>query len=101
MDREQAEQADLRLAYVQHPIPAQGVTQTPTHLIVAEHATAEGTYVALTRAREQTDIHVSEEMLLDSEGSSRWSGSRTGGTHRAGGAFDRVAAAAANHGWER
>ena len=26
MDREQAEQADLRLAYVQHPVPAQGVT---------------------------------------------------------------------------
>jgi hypothetical protein len=67
MRREQIEQADLRLAYVQHPVPAQGVTADTTHLIVADHATAEGTYVALTRAREQTHIHVSEEMLLDSE----------------------------------
>jgi conjugative relaxase-like TrwC/TraI family protein len=67
MGREQIEQADLRLAYVQHPVPAQGVTADTTHLIVADHATAEGTYVALTRARERTDIHVSEEMLKDSE----------------------------------
>jgi conjugative relaxase-like TrwC/TraI family protein len=67
LDREQVEQADLRLAYVQHPVPAQGVTADTTHLIVAEQATAQGTYVALTRAREQTHIHVSEEMLVDSE----------------------------------
>jgi hypothetical protein len=67
MDREQIEHADLRLAYVQHPVPAQGVTTDTTHLIVADHATAEGAYVALTRAREQTDIHVSEEMLTDSD----------------------------------
>ena len=67
MDREHAERADLRLAYVQHPVPAQGVTTDTTHLIVADHATAEGTYVALTRARERTDIHVSNEVLRDSE----------------------------------
>jgi ATP-dependent exoDNAse (exonuclease V) alpha subunit len=67
MTREQTEQADLRLAYVQHPVPAQGVTADTTHLIVADHATAEGTYVALTRARERTDIYVSEGMLTDSE----------------------------------
>jgi ATP-dependent exoDNAse (exonuclease V) alpha subunit len=67
MNRDQVEQADLRLAYVQHPVPAQGVTADTTHLIVAEHTTAEGTYVALTRARQQTDIHVNEEMLQDSE----------------------------------
>jgi conjugative relaxase-like TrwC/TraI family protein len=67
MNRDQIEQADVRLAYVQHPVPAQGVTADTTHLIVADHATAEGTYVALTRARERTDIHVSEQMLLDSE----------------------------------
>lgn len=67
MDRKQIEQADLRLGYVQHPVPAQSVTTDTTHLIVAEHATAEGTYVALTRARERTDIHASEELLLDSE----------------------------------
>jgi conjugative relaxase-like TrwC/TraI family protein len=67
MSREQAEHADLRLAYVQHPVPAQGVTTDTTHLIVADHATAQGTYVALTRARQRTDIHVSNEMLYDSE----------------------------------
>lgn len=68
MDREQVRQADLRLAYVQHPVPAQGLTTDTTHLIVAEHATAEGTYVALSRARERTDIHVSDELLAGSEG---------------------------------
>jgi energy-coupling factor transporter ATP-binding protein EcfA2 len=57
LDREQIESADLRLAYVQHPFPAQGHTSDTTHLILAEHATQEGNYVALTRAREQTDIH--------------------------------------------
>ena len=67
IDRRQAEQADLRLAYVQHPVPAQGLTVDTTHLIVAEHATAEGTYVAITRARERTDIHASDELLTDSE----------------------------------
>ena len=67
MTRAQAEQADLRLAYVQHPVPAQGVTTDTTHLIIAEHTTAEGTYVALTRARHRTDIHVNHEILQDSE----------------------------------
>jgi hypothetical protein len=43
------------------------VTADTTHLIIADHATAEGTYVALTRARQRTDIHVNEEMLQDSE----------------------------------
>ncbi len=57
LDRNTAAKADLRLAYVQHPFPAQGVTTDTAHLIVAEHATQEGTYVALTRARERTDIH--------------------------------------------
>jgi len=47
---------DLRLAYVQHPFPAQGRTTDTTHLIVAEHVTQEGSYVALTRAREETHI---------------------------------------------
>jgi conjugative relaxase-like TrwC/TraI family protein len=57
LDAEQAAQADLRLAYVQHPFPAQGQTTDTAHLIIAEHATQEGSYVALTRAREQTHIH--------------------------------------------
>jgi hypothetical protein len=36
-------------------------------LPIAEQATAEGTYVALTRAREQTHIHVSQGMMQDGE----------------------------------
>jgi conjugative relaxase-like TrwC/TraI family protein len=53
----QADHASARLAYVQHPFPAQGQTADTTHLIVAEHATQEGCYVALTRARHATHIH--------------------------------------------
>jgi conjugative relaxase-like TrwC/TraI family protein len=53
----QADQASVRLAYVQHPFPAQGQTTDTTHLLVLEHATQEGCYVALTRARQQTHIH--------------------------------------------
>ena len=59
LDREQAARSDLRLAYIQHPFPAQGQTTDTAHLIVGEHATREGSYVALTRAREQTHIHAS------------------------------------------
>lgn len=57
LDREQIAQADVRLAYVQHPFPAQGQTSDTAHLIVAEHATQEGSYVGLTRAREETTIY--------------------------------------------
>lgn len=57
LDHEQAVRSDLRLAYVQHPFPAQGHTTDTTHLIVAEHATREGSYVALTRARDKTHIY--------------------------------------------
>jgi conjugative relaxase-like TrwC/TraI family protein len=53
------ERADMRLAYVQHPFPAQGATADTTHLIAGPHATQQGTYVALTRAREQTRIYTS------------------------------------------
>ena len=53
----QVDQASVRLAYVQHPFPAQGHTTDTTHLLVAEHATQEGSYVALTRARHATHIH--------------------------------------------
>ena len=54
---QQAADADVRLAYVQHPFPAQGTTTNTAHLIVADHATREGTYVALTRARHATSIY--------------------------------------------
>jgi conjugative relaxase-like TrwC/TraI family protein len=58
---EQAARADLRLAYVQHPFPAQGQTTDTTHLIVSEHATREGSYVALTRARHQTHLYAAQD----------------------------------------
>ncbi|MGH2916562.1 MAG: MobF family relaxase [Solirubrobacteraceae bacterium] len=57
LSRQQADQASVRLAYVAHPFPAQGHTTDTTHLIVLEHATQEGSYVALTRARHATHIH--------------------------------------------
>jgi conjugative relaxase-like TrwC/TraI family protein len=57
---DQADAAQLRLAYVQHPFPAQGLTTDTAHLIVSAHATREGTYVALTRARDQTHLYAEE-----------------------------------------
>jgi hypothetical protein len=57
LEREQIDRADLRLSYVQHPFPAQGQTSDTAHLIVAEHTTQEGSYVAITRGRDQTHIH--------------------------------------------
>ena len=55
--QELLDQAQVRLAYVQHPFPAQGVTVDTGHVIVGEHATAEGSYVALTRARQCTHLY--------------------------------------------
>ena len=68
LDPQQVENADLRLAYVQHPFPAQGHTTDTMHLIVGEHATREGTYVGLTRARDTTDIHVGSAPSLTLDG---------------------------------
>lgn len=68
LERAQIEQADLRLAYVQHPFPAQGQTTDTAHLIVGEHATHEGSYVALTRGRGQTHIYANRDMLDLDEG---------------------------------
>ncbi|MHB1571290.1 MAG: hypothetical protein ACYC0H_19095, partial [Solirubrobacteraceae bacterium] len=64
---EQADAASVRLAYVSHPFPAQGHTTDTTHLIITEHTTAEGSYVALTRARQQTHIHASHALVADVE----------------------------------
>jgi conjugative relaxase-like TrwC/TraI family protein len=67
---EQAGAAQLRLAYVQHPFPAQGVTTDTAHLIVSAHATREGTYVALTRAREETHVYAEQSVDSDRDGDS-------------------------------
>jgi hypothetical protein len=69
LDRDRVARADVRLAYVQHPFPAQGQTTDTAHLIIGEHATQEGTYVALTRARQQTHIHAASpaDALADSD----------------------------------
>lgn len=68
LDREQTDQADLRLAYAQHPFPAQGHTTDTTHVVVAGQATREGTYVALTRAREQTHTYATtEDMAIEAD----------------------------------
>jgi conjugative relaxase-like TrwC/TraI family protein len=64
----QADAAQLRLAYVQHPFPAQGITTDTAHLIVSAHATREGTYVALTRAREETHFYTEESVESDRDG---------------------------------
>ena len=63
LQADQLERADVRLAYVQHPFLAQGQTSDTAQLIVAEHATREGSYVALTRARQTTHIHASQSII--------------------------------------
>jgi conjugative relaxase-like TrwC/TraI family protein len=68
LSEEQAAEADLRLAYVQHPFPAQGQTADTVHLIIGEHATREGSYVGLTRAREVTDIYIAASLDRNPDG---------------------------------
>ncbi len=63
LDEAQIQAADLRLSYVQHPFPAQGQTTGTAHLIVAQHAAQDGSYVAITRARERTHIYASRDQL--------------------------------------
>jgi ATP-dependent exoDNAse (exonuclease V) alpha subunit len=65
---DQADAAQLRLAYVQHPFPAQGITTDTAHLIVSPHATRQGTYVALTRAREETHLYAEHSVDSDRDG---------------------------------
>ena len=62
-ERGQLDAASARLGYVTHTFPAQGQTVDRAHVIAGEHADANGTYVALTRAREQTRIYASAERL--------------------------------------
>jgi conjugative relaxase-like TrwC/TraI family protein len=63
--RELLDAAQTRLSYVQHPFPAQGVTTDTAHVIVGEHATAEGSYVALTRARASTHLYATPDPDLE------------------------------------
>jgi len=60
LDDRQTATADLRLGYVQHPFPAQGQTTDTTHVIIGDHATREGSYVAITRARDHTHIYAAD-----------------------------------------
>jgi len=62
-DRGQLDAGSARLGYVSHTWPAQGQTVDRCHVIAGEHADANGTYVALTRARESTRLYASAERL--------------------------------------
>jgi len=62
-DRGQLDAASARLGYVSHTWPAQGQTVDRAHVIAGEHSDANGTYVALTRARESTRLYASAQRL--------------------------------------
>ncbi len=62
-DRGQLDAASARLSYVSHTFPAQGQTVDSAHVIAGEHGDANGTYVALTRAREHTRLYASVQRL--------------------------------------
>jgi len=60
-ERSELDAASARLAYVSHTFPVQGQTVDRAHVIADRHADANGTYVALTRARERTHLYASAE----------------------------------------
>jgi hypothetical protein len=62
-DRELLDRAQTRLAYVSHPFPAQGQTTDTTHVIAGPLSTAEGSYVALSRARARTHVYAARDEL--------------------------------------
>jgi conjugative relaxase-like TrwC/TraI family protein len=62
-NRDLLDAGQVRLAYVSHPFPAQGRTTDTTHVIAGPLSTAEGSYVALTRARERTHLYASSDQL--------------------------------------
>ncbi len=66
-ERGQLDAASARLAYVSHTFPAQGQTVDRAHVIADQHADANGSYVALTRARERTHLYASTERLEPAE----------------------------------
>jgi conjugative relaxase-like TrwC/TraI family protein len=67
LSTDEIEQSDLRLAYVQHPFPAQGRTTDTAHLIAGDRPTREGTYVAITRPRHAAHIYAAEPQPADDE----------------------------------
>jgi conjugative relaxase-like TrwC/TraI family protein len=73
-DRGLLDQAQVRLDYVSHPFPAQGRTTDTTHLIAGPLSTAEGSYVGVTRAREQTHIYAATEALGSEAGRDQLAG---------------------------
>ncbi len=77
-DRGQLDAASARLGYVSHTFPAQGQTVDRCHVIAGEHADSNGTYVALTRARERTHLYASAERLDSIEQDRRWAGGPAG-----------------------
>jgi len=62
-ERDQLDAGSARLAYVSHTFPAQGQTVDRAHVIADRHADTNGTYVAITRARERTHLYASAERL--------------------------------------
>ncbi|MGI8414361.1 MAG: AAA family ATPase [Solirubrobacteraceae bacterium] len=62
-ERSELDAASARLAYVSHTFPAQGQTVDRAHVIADRLADANGSYVALTRAREHTHLYASAERL--------------------------------------
>ena len=61
--REQLDNADMRLGYVQHPWPGQGLTVDRLHYVHDELAGARSSYVAATRPREAFHIYAARETL--------------------------------------
>jgi hypothetical protein len=61
--RAQLDKADMRLAYVQHPWPGQGLTVDRLHYIHDELAGARSSYVAATRPREAFHIYTARQTL--------------------------------------
>ena len=63
--RAQLDKADMRLGYVQHPWPGQGLTVDRLHYVHDELAGARSSYVAATRPRDAFHIYAARETLED------------------------------------
>ena len=61
--KQQLDQADLRLGYVQHPWPGQGLTVERLHYVHDALANARSTYVAATRPRGEFRLYAARETL--------------------------------------